>query len=308
MNSKDCRKCQEINGWFDTLVCEPISLIFAKWFAKHGFHPNTVTCFSIFFGVIGAAFLACPNPWITLVGVLLEIFGYLFDCADGQVARMTGKGTKFGRLFDGAGDTIVYTSIYIGIGIKMMRENIFFTNTQWGWWAWLVVVPIALFFHRTQCSVADYAKQIHMYFTKTGHAEFQRSENLDEYFASEKTNFFKRLVIANYVSYTKGQERSTPHTQALANKVIKENNNVVPEKVQELYTKHYRLAKYASYLVFNCRSYVLFALLLVGGFTGYGLTAWIFVFDIVVLEPLALIIQFGYEKVAKQALKEGFDK
>lgn len=307
MNTKDCRKCEEINGWFDSYVCEPVSLIFAKLFAKLGFRPNTVTCFSIFFGVAGAVCLAFHNPWVTLAGVLLEIFGYLFDCADGQVARMTGKGTKFGRLFDGTGDTLVYTSIYVGVGIRMMSENIFFTETPWSWWAWLLVVPVGLFFHRSQCSIADYSKQIHMYFTRSSHAELQHSEELDEYFAEEKTNFFKKFVIANYISYTKSQEKHTPRTQALVKKV-RENGGEIPEKVQDMYCKHYRLAKNASYLVFNCRSYVLFALVLVGAFANLSLTAWIFVFDIVVLEPLAIFIEHRYEHIAKIALAEGFDK
>jgi phosphatidylglycerophosphate synthase len=44
-----------------------------------------------------------------------------FDCADGQLARLTGRGTKFGRIIDTFADLATHGSIFTGVAIGLYR-------------------------------------------------------------------------------------------------------------------------------------------------------------------------------------------
>ena len=306
MDTKSIQKCSSINDPWDTIFTERISLLFAKFFAKHNVKPNIVTLLSIITGVVGAICIIFHNIWITIAGILLEILAAIFDCADGQVARMTHTGSKFGRFFDGFGDSVVYTSIYIALTIRIMSEKITFTNTYWGWWIWLVAIPVAAYFHTRQARLADYYKQVYMYMIKNDRgSELETSEALTEEFKESKLKPFQKLMVKSYITYTKAQEHENPTTKKLIGK-IKENNNIVPEKVSELYRHNVKWVKATNLLVFNLRTYIMFALLITEHFLGIGLDAWLLVLILFVFEPIALIIEFRFEKIAKIAINEGF--
>lgn len=304
--TRSVQKCSLINDPWDTLFTERVSLVLAKFFAKHNVKPNTVTLFSIISGVLGAICLCHHNIWVTIAGILLEILGAIFDCADGQVARMTHKGSRFGRFFDGFGDGVVYTSIYLAIAFRIMSDPITFTSTNWGWFAWLLIIPVGVYFHVRQARVADYYKQVHMFMIKNDHgSELEDSKQLEKEYPKSELSFFQRIITGSYINYTKTQERETPQTQKLLAK-IRENHCEIPDKVAEMYRKNVRNAKALNLLVFNLRTYVLFALLIADYFTGLGLTAWIAVLNILILEPAAIILEVKWERLAKKALKEGF--
>ena len=50
--------------------------------------------------------------YINILGVLLLAWANFYDSADGQLARMTGKKTKLGRILDGAAGDVWYIFIY----------------------------------------------------------------------------------------------------------------------------------------------------------------------------------------------------
>ena len=59
-----------------------------------------------------------------------------YDSCDGQLARMTGKKTLWGRMLDGFAGDIWFFTIYIAIVARLWNQNIPFTNFHWGWWSW----------------------------------------------------------------------------------------------------------------------------------------------------------------------------
>lgn len=306
MKTKEVQKCSQINDPWDTLFTERISLVFAKLFAKWGLKPNTVTLMSIISGVAGAVLFVFDNLWLTIAGIVLEILGAIFDCADGQVARITHKGSRIGRFFDGFGDSVVYTSIYIGICLRiLLHDNIPFTDTPWSFWI-LFAVPLAAYFHPRQARLADRYKQVFMFMTRNAHgSELDRREALEKEYKGTGKNIFENFMISSYISYTKTQEKESPVTTKLIKK-IDENNGEIPEKITKMYSSHLGLAKATNLLVFNLRTYILFALLIADHFVGNGLTVWLFAIIVFVFEPIALIVEYKFEKLAKKALEEGF--
>lgn len=306
MKTKDVQKCSQINDPWDTLFTERVSLVLAKLFAKWGLKPNTVTLMSIIAGVTGGVLFVFDNLWLTIAGIVLEILGAIFDCADGQVARITHKGSRIGRFFDGFGDGVVYTSIYLGVFLRiMLHDNIPFTDTPWSFWV-LLIAPVAIYFHPRQARIADRYKQVYMFMSRNEKgSELDSKDKLEKEFKGTGKNAFENMMINSYISYTKTQEKETPVTTKLIKK-IGENNGEIPEKIAKMYSSHLGLAKATNLLVFNLRTYILFGLLIADHFVGNGITVWIFALLLVFFEPIALVVEYKFEKIAKKALEEGF--
>ena len=299
---KSLQKSRTLNDPLDTVFTEKVSILFAKLFNKLGFHPNVVTVFSMITGVAGGVMLAFHNLALEITGVCLIILSAIFDCADGQVARMSGKGGFYGRCFDGFGDGLVYFAIYVGISVRLMSENIPFTNTPWSFWIWFVSVPVGIYFHAVQARTADYYKQVWMYLSKNSHSEFSTSESVKKQIDALESHGLKHLICSSYLSYTKSQERMTPNFQKLRQR-IDENGGVIPEKVTETWRKNSRFSiGLTNLLVFNFRTYLLFILLFC------GVTFWIFPVCVIFLEGIRVFLLVKYERLAKRCLKEGFNE
>ncbi|MCQ2802974.1 MAG: CDP-alcohol phosphatidyltransferase family protein, partial [Bacilli bacterium] len=295
----EMQKCRKINDPLDTYVAERISVFIAKFFIKRNASPNTVTLFSTVLGILGSVCLIFSNIWTTVVGVIVILFSYCFDCADGQVARALHKGSLYGRCFDGFSDGIVYFAIYICVGVRLMLYgNIPFTNIPWNGWIWLIVVPTGVYFHAGQSRIADYYKNVYMYLCDNSHCELSRSNKVKEEVKKDSTNWFKKLVFSSYISYTKSQEKNTPNLQKLLQK-IDENNGVVPEKVSQMWmkgTNHTIIL--TNILVFNYRTYLLGLLLILGvAIPGMiGLEFWLFPIVVILFEAVKIFLIVKYEK------------
>lgn len=62
--------------------------------------PNVVTLCMIGSGIIGAALFALPFLWSKILGTVFIHLWYVFDCSDGEVARITKRFSKFGTEID----------------------------------------------------------------------------------------------------------------------------------------------------------------------------------------------------------------
>lgn len=82
------------------------------------FHPNVLTVFSFFIAAPGFYFYAKGDA---LLGSLF-ILGGAFDAVDGAVARMTGKKSAFGGIWDATLDRIFDGLILLFIGIGGLVE------------------------------------------------------------------------------------------------------------------------------------------------------------------------------------------
>src|SRR5262245_42188145 len=100
----------------DVWVHRPLAYILAKLLYPTRVSPNQVTLISILFGVIGGIALFSRFPYHMLVGGLAIFLSAIFDCADGQLARMRGTSSALGRMLDGIADLVV-SIVAVGGGI-----------------------------------------------------------------------------------------------------------------------------------------------------------------------------------------------
>jgi phosphatidylglycerophosphate synthase len=81
--------------------------------------PNHLTTARLLTGLgAAAAFALGEEPWIR-AGILLFVLSMLFDRADGELARLSGKGSRFGHFYDMVTDAVCDTAVLAGLGIGL---------------------------------------------------------------------------------------------------------------------------------------------------------------------------------------------
>ncbi len=79
---------------------------------KFDVHPNKITYFSAGIGILSGYLIGTGK---VLEGILLLFVSQIFDCVDGDLARMSGKVSKKGAYIDRVLDRFVDAAIIIGI-------------------------------------------------------------------------------------------------------------------------------------------------------------------------------------------------
>lgn len=101
----------------------PVAFLTAKFFFKLKRNPNFITMFSMFFGISAGFLFAQGEYTYILAGVVLLEFMIIFDCADGQLARMTGKSSSFGKTLDALADLATHISVFYGVAFAVFARS-----------------------------------------------------------------------------------------------------------------------------------------------------------------------------------------
>ncbi len=94
--------------------------------------------------VLGAVMAACsgvalavyPWPYAAFVGLLFGVAWHVFDGADGQLARRTGRASPNGEVVDGLCDYAGQVAVYLALAVVLGR--------QIGGWAFLLALGAGL--------------------------------------------------------------------------------------------------------------------------------------------------------------------
>ncbi len=110
---------EPVNTWFN----RPLASLFVGFFYHYtSISANQVTMLAILSG-IAAGFLFAAGTYLTLfIGALAYQLSLVLDCADGQLARLKGTSSEFGRILDGISDYIVGFSV-LGGALWAMHTN-----------------------------------------------------------------------------------------------------------------------------------------------------------------------------------------
>jgi hypothetical protein len=106
-------KAREIEELADIYFFRPFGMVFALAARALRLTPTMVTLAGTAVGIVGGLLLAWPER--AFAGFLVIIFHSVLDSSDGQLARMTGRSTEFGRMMDGIGGYVTHAAMYAGI-------------------------------------------------------------------------------------------------------------------------------------------------------------------------------------------------
>lgn len=99
--------------------------------------PNHLTTGRLAFGVAAAICFAQNDTSWNWLGALSFVISMILDRADGELARLSGKSSRFGAIYDLVTDAICNSALFIGIGIAV-------ANGELGQWAILLGVIAGL--------------------------------------------------------------------------------------------------------------------------------------------------------------------
>lgn len=293
-------KSMDTEEFLDIYFNRPIGYAWALFFNRFGTHPNVVTILSIILGVAAGVMFYFPDLKHTLMGIVLLVWANHYDSCDGQLARMTGKKTRWGRMLDGFAGDLWFISIYAAICLRLTFQPLPFgigaaEGAVWGVSIWILALLSGTLCHSRQCALADYYRNIHLFFLKgKAGSELDNFKQQREIFYSLpwKGNFWWKAFLYSYGNYTRNQERMTPNFQRFYTFVQQKYGDAIPQELRdEFRSLSLPLMKYANILTFNTRAIALYISLLIG-------EPWLyFVFEIVVMTALFLYMRHRHEAI-----------
>ena len=93
----------------------------AKLFRALKFTPNGITILGFLITVLSAYLVG--SGWL-LAGGIVFLFAGGLDLMDGGLARLTGKASPFGALLDSVFDRLSEASLFVGIAVYALRDDI----------------------------------------------------------------------------------------------------------------------------------------------------------------------------------------
>ena len=278
-------KSIETENYVDQLFFRPVGFLIAKLMSKTPVTPNAVTIISIFIGAAAGPLFYLNTIHCTLFGIFCLLFANLLDCVDGQLARLTNKRSKIGRILDGLAGNIWFTLIYVFLALRLKNE--------YGTWLFFIPAVLSGLSHLVQANITDYYKTLHLYFvSKEKGQEFQKCDEIRAQYREMKPGVRKVLFLF-YSHYTSLQETITPRLQQMLNHLQEKYDDNIPDEIRlDFRRQSNRLMKvFIDLMTFNGRVFFLILSVL----TGY---IWLyFFFEIVLLNIILLLSITLHEKM-----------
>jgi hypothetical protein len=246
-----------------------------------------------------------------LIAIFLLIWADIYDCTDGQLARMTGKKSQMGRILDGAAGFVWFVPIYLGLVYRFYNyHDIEFSwldidntmdNTYIATGVVFVLALISGFLGMGgQQRLADYYIQIHLFFLKGEKgSELDNSAQQQKLYDETpwKGNLIWKYFLKSYVGYTQKQEKATPEFQKLMGKLKDKYGSVdkIPAEVrEEIHRNSLAIMKWNGLLTFNFRSGMFFIFCLL------DIPVANFLFEIIGMSLLTYYINHRHEAFCKK--------
>lgn len=116
---RSLRKPQD--GWTSRHLNRYISLFLSRFLVRTPLRPNQVSLGILGIGLAGAVSAAQGGYWALLVGALLFQAQSVLDGCDGEMSRVTHRGSRLGEWLDTIGDDLTNYGFFGGAGLGLYR-------------------------------------------------------------------------------------------------------------------------------------------------------------------------------------------
>jgi hypothetical protein len=282
-------KAREVEGVLDLYFYRPIGFRLARLFAKLKMTPAAVTWLGGLLGVIAGHLYYYRDLRTNVIGMALHVCANALDNADGQLARLTHREDRDGRIIDSIADHLVFLSIYVHLTLRYLVAG----SSP----AICLLALAAGISHALQGAAADYYRSSYLYFVtdRAGTGSDSSSVLRSNYRElSWRTKPWNKLLLALYLNFTRQQELLSPHLRRLRDTAGQLFHSEIPNWLRTRYRNFARpMFKWWSLLMTNTRMLVLFALLFIGQ------PIWYFWFELTLLNLLLVYLIVRQENMAK---------
>jgi phosphatidylglycerophosphate synthase len=194
-----------VEEWLDLRFFRPIGIRVARGFYPTGVSPDQVTLWSLLIGLVAGHLFAYADRRFDLLGFALFIASDVFDSADGQLARLRGSSTRFGRALDGIGDSLRFVNLYGHLTYRLIHAG--------SWWPGAVLlVACAALAHAYQSAAVDFVRNAFLSIGVGGGGELDLPEDLD---GRAPRTALERFGARVYRDYVRRQSRLFPRSTRL---------------------------------------------------------------------------------------------
>ena len=276
-------KSRDVESDFELYVTRTPGYLWALLFRRLHVHPIAVTLMSIVIGSASAVFFYSQDLRHNLIGMLMLIWANWYDCADGQLVRMTGQRTLVGRVLDGFAGDAWFFCIYLAFLLRFWPE--------WGIAIFLLEAWAGLHCHVRQCALGDYYRNVHLWaiYGQEGSELDSSAEQKRRMQALRwcSKDWFEKLYLFFYARYTLGQEQQTPQFQRL--RPLMETLPLNDPLRQQFRQESLPIMPLSNIITFDTRAIVLFLSILIGH-------PWVyFIFEATVLEAVRYYARYRHE-------------
>jgi len=252
-------KAREVEGVFDLYFYRPIGFWLAQLFARLKMTPAGVSLLAGIFGVVAGHLYYYRDLGINVAGMVLHVCANTLDNADGQLARLTHRQTREGRIIDSIADHLVFVSVYLHLTLRYLFQG-----------ASPAICFLALaagISHALQGAAADYYRSTYLYFvTESARTGVDSSSGLRSDYRKLPWRHtpWQKLLLVLYLNFTRQQEMLAPGLKRLRDVGSQLFHGEIPDWLRTRYRSLARpMVKWWGLLMTNTRMLVLFALLFI---------------------------------------------
>jgi phosphatidylglycerophosphate synthase len=198
-------KGDEIEEWVDLRFFRPIGVRIARRLARSRITADQVTLLSLVIGLVAGHLFVYTSPWLNAAGFVLFIVSDIFDSADGQLARLRGTSTRFGRALDGTSDAARFINLGVHLLIRLVIAQ------QWSWLAATSLVVVSAISQSVQSGTIDFVRHAFLALAVGRGSEL----DLDGTEDIRNASWLRRLAVGFYRVYSRRQLAMFPQTAAL---------------------------------------------------------------------------------------------
>jgi phosphatidylglycerophosphate synthase len=286
-------KARDVEGILDLYFYRKIGFWLAQFFARLKMTPASVSLLGGLCGVIAGHLYFYRNLGPNIVGMALHVVANALDNADGQLARLTGRQSREGRILDSLADHLVFVSIYVHLALRYLIEG--------ASPAICFLAVAAGISHAWQGAAADYYRASYLYFVKgKSFMDLDSSVALRSDF--QKLSWHDRpwhkFLLALYLNFTRQQEMLSPHLRRLREISNRSFAHEIPEWFRSRYQRSARpMFKLWGLLMTNTRMLLLFILLFIGQ------PVWYFWIEVTVFNVLLAYLIYRQENMSQSLLE-----
>jgi hypothetical protein len=285
-------KARDVEGAFDLYFYRPIGFWLAQFFARLKVTPAGVSLLAGIFGIVAGHLYFYRNLSVNVAGMVLHVCANTLDNADGQLARLTHRESRDGRIIDSIADHLVFVSVYVHLTLRYLFEG----SSP----AICLLALAAGISHALQGAAADYYRSTYLYFvTVRVRKDLDSSSELrsDYRRLTWRQAPWQKLLLALYLNFTRQQEMLAPRLKTLRSVVGQLFHSEIPDWLRARYRNLARpMLKWWGLLMTNIRMLVLFALLFISQPVYY------FWFELIPLNFLFICLLFRQDSMAKSLL------
>src|SRR5436190_10069482 len=286
-------KAREVEGVLDLYFYRPIGFRLAQLFKKLKMTPAGVTSLAGLCGVLAGHLYYYRDLRINVVGMAFQVCANALDNTDGQLARLTHRESREGRIIDSIADHVGFLSIYVHLTLRYLVEG----SSP----AICLLAFAAGISHALQGAAADHYRSTYLFFV-TNRARLRLDSASTLLFDYQKLSWrskpWNKFLLALYLNFTRQQEMLAPHLKKLRATTSQQFDGEIPDWLR---TRYRNLAgpmfKWWGFLMTNSRMFVLFALLFIGQPIYY------FWFELIPLNFLFIYLIIRQENMSESLLE-----